>query len=176
MAFSTLHEGHKFAFHCLLLVSGCGGRLLCLARANLKIQLFACQRKNQGLTTSVASVQQQQVCSRAIGSPPQGMSAAVFESTSSRVVCRSIWHNTWYAMCGFELKMGICSVIRFPSSIQRHFNSHAEIQGSARTRSLVFAGCSCDGVVPGLLMHMVGFTEHRQRVPSDKKEIRSAQR
>ena len=85
----------------------------CVWPVQIQDTAFCLATQESGLTTSGASVQQQQVCSRAVGTPPQGMSAAVFESTSSRVVCRSIWHNTWYAICGFALKMGTCSVIRF---------------------------------------------------------------
>ena len=71
----------------------------CVWPVQIEDTAFCLATQESGLMTSGASVQQQQVCSRAIGTPPQGMSAAVFESTSSRVVCRSIWHNTWYAMC-----------------------------------------------------------------------------
>ena len=59
----------------------------CVWPVQIEDTAFCLATQESGLTTCGASVQQQQVCSRAIGTPPQGMSAAVFESTSSRVVC-----------------------------------------------------------------------------------------
>ena len=99
---STLYEGHKFVFARLLLVSGCGGRLLCLARANGRYSFLLGHARISAMT-SVASVQHNHVCSREIGTPPQGTSAAVF------------WFDVFSCCvrCGVALNMQTCSVIRF---------------------------------------------------------------